>query len=259
MSFYSKTLGEILDGNRDDLAGVSVPVSSSSLTMMLKVCTVHADRWTPDLTISMQVLVSGSVIATNKDDLLEVGQAAEALGIVLNDRQIGYKKTIKTPMAGTGVVKETGIVLNDRQIGYEKTNKTPMAGKGVVEETVQIFGKKGSYRKSRKSLDHVKEESVESRNLELVKMEHERIDRNKKVSCPDCKKYISNHNFTRHVRDHDKTPCPVCGKSLSDSNLFTHIRYVHKKIKVNCDICGKKLDRDYLKAHKKTVHKIVTK
>ena len=231
LSFYSKTLGEILDGNRDDLAGVSVPVSSSSLTMMLKVCTVHADRWTPDLTISMQVLVSGSVIATNKDDLLEVGQAAEALGIVLNDRQIGYKKTIKTPMAG----------------------------KGVVEETVQIFGKKGSYRKSRKSLDHVKEESVETRNLEIVKMEHERIDRNKKVSCPDCKKYISNHNFTRHVRDHDKTPCPVCGKSLSDSNLFTHIRYVHKKIKVNCDICGKKLDRDYLKAHKKTVHKIVTK
>ena len=44
LSFYSKTIGEVLDGNRDDLAGVSVPASSSSLTMMLKVCIVHVDR-----------------------------------------------------------------------------------------------------------------------------------------------------------------------------------------------------------------------
>ena len=37
LSFYSKTLGEVLDDIREDLAGVSVPVTSSSLTMMLKV------------------------------------------------------------------------------------------------------------------------------------------------------------------------------------------------------------------------------
>ena len=138
LSFYSKTIGEILDGNRDDLAGVSVPASSSSLTMMLKVCTVYAECWTLDFTIAMQVLVSGSVIATNKDDLLEVGQAAEALGIVLNDRQIGYKKT----------------------------NKIAMAGKGVVKETVQISGKKVSYRKSVHSSKEIKTEPLEESNME---------------------------------------------------------------------------------------------
>ena len=42
LSFYSKIISEILDGNRDDLAGVSVPASSSSLTLMLKVSSVLA-------------------------------------------------------------------------------------------------------------------------------------------------------------------------------------------------------------------------
>lgn len=84
--------------------------------MMLKVCAVHADCLTLVSHLSMQVLVSGSVIANYKNDLMEVGQAAEALGILLNDRQIGYKKT----------------------------NKMSMTGKEVVKETVQISGKKVS-------------------------------------------------------------------------------------------------------------------
>jgi len=102
LSFYSKMVGEMLEENKDDLAGLSIPASSSSLTMMLK------------------VLVSGSVIGRNKDDLLEVGQAAEALGIVLNDRQIGYRKSNATK----------GVV-----------------GKGVMKESVEISGRKVSYRK----------------------------------------------------------------------------------------------------------------
>ena len=47
LSFYSKTVGDILDGNRDVLTGVSVPASSSSLTMMLKVwnCAEWQTNW----------------------------------------------------------------------------------------------------------------------------------------------------------------------------------------------------------------------
>ena len=69
----------------------------------------------------VKVLVSGSVIGNNKENLLEVGLAAEALGIVLNDRQIGYRR--KTQGAQTSKV-------------------------GVVKETVEISGRKVSYRKS---------------------------------------------------------------------------------------------------------------
>ena len=163
-----------------------------------------------------------------------------------------------------------------------------------------------------KSMDHLKEESVETKNLEVivkieasnlpdhktensenqepnddtqvfklnnrsicgichkdfkdlfhhVKTVHERTGRKEKIPCPDCKKYISYHNFSRHIRESHqqiKTPCPVCGKYLTGSNIYTHIRSVHEKIKIECDICGKKFDRDYLKAHKKTVHKFVTR
>merc|ERR1719508_586707 len=74
LSFYSKTVCEVLENIKEDLAGVSVPASSSTLIMMMK------------------VLVSGSVIASSKADLLEVGQAAETLGIVLKEKQIGYRK-----------------------------------------------------------------------------------------------------------------------------------------------------------------------
>jgi endogenous inhibitor of DNA gyrase (YacG/DUF329 family) len=91
-----------------------------------------------------------------------------------------------------------------------------------------------------------------------VKTVHERMGRKEKIPCPECKKDISYHNFSRHIREsHEKikTPCPVCGKYFAESNLSAHIRSVHEKIKVECDICGKKFDRDHLKRHKRMVHK----
>jgi len=91
LCFYSKMVGMLVESNKDDLVGISVPASSTSLTMMLK------------------VLVSGSVIGNNKENLLEVGHAAEALGITLNDRQIGYRRKTQGGQTGQqmGVVKET--------------------------------------------------------------------------------------------------------------------------------------------------------
>ena len=40
----------------------------------------------------IQVLTTGSVLSNSKLELLEVGKAAEALGIVLNEKQIGFRK-----------------------------------------------------------------------------------------------------------------------------------------------------------------------
>ena len=60
-----------IDGNRDDLAGVSIPASKQQPYHDAK--GLYCSCWSLNsgFTISMQVLVSGSVIAENKDDLLE--------------------------------------------------------------------------------------------------------------------------------------------------------------------------------------------
>ena len=71
----------------------------------------------------VKVLVSGSVIGNNKENLLEVGLAAEALGIVLNDRQIGYRrKTQGAQMSKVGVVKET-VEISGRKVSYRKSTE----------------------------------------------------------------------------------------------------------------------------------------
>ena len=205
--------------------------------------------------LSLQVLVSGSVIANNKDDLLEVGQAAEALGIVLNDRQIGYKKT----------------------------NKTPMAGKGVVKETVQISGKKVSYKKSVNSSE-IKTEPMEESTEEDMDLsinaasdlkDRSRLKKPKKNSfdapesgivddktCGTCGKvFPSAGRLTLHMnvhKDEKERPykCDVCEKGFSAPASLKNHKLLHTGEKLKCEYCDyTAVQKGNLKSHRLKLHK----
>jgi len=67
-----------------------------------------------------------------------------------------------------------------------------------------------------------------------IKTVHEKIDKKEKHYCQVCKKFISCHNYTRHVKESHlkiRTPCPMCGKFLTRSHLSAHIKSVHKKFR----------------------------
>jgi len=75
VGFYSSTLSSVLRSSMggSDIPGISVPAPSTSIVNLLK------------------VLATGIAIANNKADLVAVSKTAEALGIIMENWQIGVK------------------------------------------------------------------------------------------------------------------------------------------------------------------------
>merc|ERR1719186_575879 len=75
ISFYSKTLSSFLSScsSDSDIPGVSIPAPSTSIVNLLK------------------VLATGIAITKTKVDLLDVSKTAEAMGIEMENSQIGVK------------------------------------------------------------------------------------------------------------------------------------------------------------------------
>ena len=160
-----------------------------------------------------QVLVSGSVIATGKADLLEVGQAAEALGIVLKDRQIGYRKKNSGDVTKTKLIREQVAISGDK-VSFRKE---------TFESTQEI-----------KSEPLVMEEENEGDNLESSKPGDDNRSKPKKK-----KKRNSKDDLNESGSFEDKT-CGQCGKSFpSSARLNLHMN-VHKEEKpFKCEQCDK--------------------
>jgi len=214
LCFYSSMIREVLEGIKDDIAGVSVPASSSSLTMMLK------------------VLVSGSVIGNNKEDLLQIGQAAEALGIVLKDRQIGYRRK----NISQGAQKETS-------------------------------GRKNSHIKSLDSLPVLKTEPTEEmeNQSDIIGFGNEGgIEKEKpgKHACTTCGKVFGKADkLKRHMNVHKSEKekpfkCDECGKTFSSSSgLKTH-KLLHSGELLKCEFCEyTNVQKGNLKTHRMKVHR----
>jgi len=213
LSFYSSMIREVLEESKDDLSGVSVPASSCSLTMMLK------------------VLVSGSVIGNNKEDLLQIGHAAEALGIVLNDRQIGYRRR----------------------------NNTQVEGKRISGGTI-------SHLKPSDSLHVVKTEQAEDGEIKagLCKNRNEsdlKKENPSKYACPTCGKVFGKTDkLRRHMNVHKNEKekpfkCDICEKTFSSSSgLKTH-KLLHSGELLKCEFCEySNVQKGNLKTHRMKVH-----
>jgi len=214
LSFYSSMIREVLEESKDDLAGVSVPASSCSLTMMLK------------------VLVSGSVIGNNKEDLLQIGHAAEALGIVLNDRQIGYRRKNGSQVAGKGM-------LGGKMSQSKSSDSVP----GIKTEQTEDVENKADLRKNR--------------NTSEVKTENP-----SKYACPTCGKVFGKTDkLRRHMNVHKNEKekpfkCDVCEKTFSSSSgLKTH-KLLHSGELLKCEFCEyTNVQKGNLKTHRMKVHR----
>jgi len=239
LSFYSKMLGEVLDDIKEDLAGVSVPASSSSLTMMLK------------------VLVSGSVIATNKADLLEVGQAAEALGIVLNDRQIGYRKKTTANVPKKIMIKEA-VAISGEKVSFSKETiesnleikSEPMEADNGDDENVdksKLNGGVGTRPNKKKKKHNVREDLNESKTSD-------------DKTCGQCgKSFASAARLNLHMNVHKEDKpykCDQCDKGFSAPASLKNHKLLHTGETFKCEFCEySAVQKGNLKSHRLKNHK----
>jgi len=230
LGFYSKIIGEMLESNKDDLVGISVPASSSSLTMMLK------------------VLVSGSVIGNNKENLLEVGQAAESLGIVLNDRQIGYRRKKSSQV---DAVKET-VEINGRKVSYRKSAEVGVAPEiksEPAEESIENMD--ASEDASAENIQSKKNKNLSSANVSGVDK-----------TCNQCgKSFPSTGRLKIHMNVHkdDKAKpfkCDVCEKGFSSAASLKNHKLLHTGEVHKCEYCEyTAVQKGNLKTHRLKIHK----
>merc|ERR1712142_431170 len=237
LCFYSKILGTLLESNRDDLAGINVPASSSSLTMMLK------------------VLVSGSVIGNNKENLLEVGQAAEAMGIVLNDRQIGYRR--KSQGGSLGVMKET-VEISGRKVSYSKSSEQDIASVVKTEPKEQSEGAESAD----VSVQADKKEKLKPKKKKEKVVEAQGAENVDEKTCATCGKMFPTAgrlqlHMNVHKEDKEKPyKCDVCEKGFSSSASLKNHKLLHTGEVHKCEFCEyTAVQKGNLKTHRMKVHK----
>ena len=161
----------------------------------------------------MQVLVSGSVIGHNKEDLLQIGQAAEALGIVLKDRQIGYRRK----NISQGAQKETSGRKNSPVKSFDSLPvlKTEPTEEMENQSDIIGFGNEGGIEKEKPG----------------------------KHACTTCGKVFGKADkLKRHMNVHKSEKekpfkCDECGKTVSSSSgLKTH-KLLHSGELLKCEFC----------------------
>merc|ERR1719154_244419 len=178
ITFYSHTLNSILNGGFDnEIQGVTIPASSSSIVNLLK------------------VLATGIAITKNKLDLTDVSKTAEAMGISMENWQIGVKNNRAKPSGGQAA-------------------NQPTTGKNAKQ--VKKKAKKGGTDVS------MKEELYKDSSKEKT---------DKKHSCPDCgKQFGRKDHLNRHALTHSGVsyPCNICGSSFKRKDVLSnHMSKVH--------------------------------
>jgi len=213
LTFYSQYINELIDSLplKEEIIGINVPASSSSVTLMLK------------------VLVSGSVLSNNKENLLEVGLAADSLGIEMNNRQIGYRKSDNSKSTTQNrSFKQVTTNFTSRKIALPKSqDQRPTIKKEFLPEEIKIPG----------------------------------IVANSE-SCYQCgESFRSKEKLRQHLKLHKEEKvkpfaCDVCEKSFSvPSSLKSH-KLIHSGERLKCEFCDySAVQKGNLKTHKLKVHK----
>ena len=188
------------------------------------------------------------MIGRNKDDLLEVGQAAESLGIVLNDRQIGYKKSNATKVMGNGVVKET-VEISGRKVSYRKSVEATEIKSEPLEDNDVDVSPVGQKDRSKKDKKHRGSEVFEA----------EKVD---DKTCNKCGKvFPSAGKLKLHMnvhKDEKERPfkCDVCEKGFSAPTSLKNHKLLHTGETLKCEFCSyTAVQKGNLKSHRLKVHK----
>eukprot|EP00092_Neocalanus_flemingeri_P001012 GFUD01001080.1.p1 GENE.GFUD01001080.1~~GFUD01001080.1.p1 ORF type:complete len:433 (+),score=92.93 GFUD01001080.1:53-1351(+) len=175
VSFYSSTLSNILSSSSDnDIPGVSIPAQSNSIVNLLK------------------VLATGIAISKKKGDLLDVNKTAEAMGIEMENWQIGVKNS----------------------------------GAKVVHAETSLKGSKTKKPKEKKAVS-MKEEPVEESpsSQDKTDKKHSCADCGKQFGRKD---HLNRHALTHSG---GSFPCDACGSSFKRKDaLGQHMSKVHDNL-----------------------------
>eukprot|EP00092_Neocalanus_flemingeri_P025242 GFUD01027374.1.p1 GENE.GFUD01027374.1~~GFUD01027374.1.p1 ORF type:complete len:432 (-),score=86.85 GFUD01027374.1:44-1339(-) len=171
VSFYSSTLSNILGSTDNDIPGVSIPAQSNSIVNLLK------------------VLATGIAISKNKADLLDISKTAEAMGIEMENWQIGVKNS----------------------------------GAKVVHAETNLKSSKTKKSKSKKIVSMKEEPAEESpSSQDKTDKKHSCADCGKQFGRKD---HLNRHALTHSG---GSFPCDACGSSFKRKDaLGQHMSKVH--------------------------------
>jgi len=188
-------------GGGADLPGISVPASSGSLVNLVK------------------ILSTGVAIATNKSHLLETTKAAEAIGIKLENCQIGIKKkkpeVVKQPSPNNRKRKFPGVEATEKKMKLKDEVKKEFNDQEDGNPTPDIMGM--------------------SSNSGPQKKHH----------CDQCDKtFSSKQALQRHVLLHSENPTPFgCDKCEKKYDRKYRLEK-HKKTEAEAELENVQLDEN---------------
>jgi len=210
LSFYSSKVHDIIESFPRDMIGISVPASSVSIAMLLK------------------VLTTGSVIASQKMDLMDVGLAAEVLGVVLKNKQIGFE--VKNLAVEIQVSRDNSNFEEEiSQLVHVACNDLVLTNMDEESSDILIGGSS--------ELDYPKGTEVLEISLSEVK--------------DSPVKKIEMESTSSVGNDKERETCEVCGKSLLKKNLVRHME-VHEDVRQKTFKCN--IQKVNLKVHKMKRH-----
>jgi len=231
LSLYSSKVRDIIKSFPLDMIGISVPASSVSLGMLLK------------------VLTTGSVISSQKMDLMDVGLAAEVLGVVLKNKQIGFE--VKNLGSGKPSIKIENYKDNlvEKFGDLEKTNMEEDGSEFLIDGSTEV-----DYEEDTEVLEVSLSEVMDS----PIKMESKCSVESVKEReiCKLSWKNLLKKNLARHTESYDVKrklfKCDCCDKSFSSSSGLRKHKPVHIGKTFKCELC------DFATIHKINlmVHKL---
>eukprot|EP00092_Neocalanus_flemingeri_P040574 GFUD01044180.1.p1 GENE.GFUD01044180.1~~GFUD01044180.1.p1 ORF type:complete len:390 (+),score=111.73 GFUD01044180.1:43-1212(+) len=201
-----------------DLPGISVPASSGCLVNLLK------------------ILTSGVAIANNKAHLMEATKAAEAIGIKLDNCQIGNKKKkpeAAKPTVAKAVVKVHHPATPQRKRKAQTEEKLPKKVKVKVPFTA-----------------HVKEEVEDQEEFNDLLLNGADVILKEDDGNQD-------GSVEGKVASSEKHQCSQCNKDFKSKQALKRHFLIHtdNPTPFGCDYCKKKFDRKYrLDKHIKSAH-----
>eukprot|EP00092_Neocalanus_flemingeri_P025063 GFUD01027179.1.p1 GENE.GFUD01027179.1~~GFUD01027179.1.p1 ORF type:complete len:397 (+),score=112.78 GFUD01027179.1:61-1251(+) len=192
-----------------DLPGISVPASSGCLVNLLK------------------ILTSGVAIANNKAHLMEATKAAEAIGIKLDNCQIGNKKKkpeAAKPTVAKAVVKVHHPATPQRKRKAQTEEKLPKKVKVKVPFTA-----------------HVKEEVEDQEEFNDLLLNGADVILKEDDGNQD-------GSIEGKVASSEKHQCSQCNKDFKSKQALKRHFLIHtdNPTPFGCDYCKKKYDRKYL-------------
>ena len=247
-SFHSPFLRSVfksVNNNKDDLA-LSLPFTASCLEKLL------------------ELLTQGLVVADSNEQLMEVKEAANALGFSLDDSDVV-------------------AVTANKCGGWDKDSLDVKSFIETLREASLPCDECGKKYKNLESLQKHTKKKHNIQPLEEKKPFKEEEGLEARFSCTACPKIFSRrakleiHTKKYHIETEDKhlvdsvtgetnkygsgdkLTCNFCPKTFTcRKHQHRHMSSVHSTKVISCEHCGKQFSRgDHLRGHMKTAHLIV--